>query len=489
MKSAKRLPSPPGTALRVLELCRRDEVEVQEVADVIMSDAALSGRLLKFANSPVSGLNREVTSIREAIMLLGLRTVKLTSLGFSLSASDHRRNCVGFDINEFWAESFASGVIARHLAQKVFSIDREEAFTAALMATIGRMALAQGMPEEYARALELAKNGTALLEAEQQVMGLDHIEFGAQLLDDWGLPEVLVNAVSQQKPPSGGGEIPNTLARAIRAATLLAPVFVKGNDLGSIQAEIARGVVQNTLKLDESKWKRISEEILGEYLQIAELFGVELKDDTAVMDLYAEAQEEASRVGIVAQLEHTEAVRANADLLQQASTDALTGVPNRAKFDEKLSEMVKGIQRGHSPFVLLMLDIDHFKKINDTHGHPGGDLVLKRVGRAVQNCLRDVDLLARYGGEEFAILAPHADRRGACIVAARVRKCVEDLRIDFNGEPIKVTISVGVAVTVDYPVPPSAEQILADADAQLYLSKKSGRNTWSYRGRSASLVA
>ncbi len=489
MKAAKRLPSPPGTAIQVLELCRRDDVECQDIADVIMADAALSGRLLKFANSPISGINRQVLSVREAILLLGLRTVKMTALGFSLASPDHRTRCEGFDITDFWAESFASGVIARHLAPVLFSIDREEAFTAALMAGIGRLALAQGMPEEYSRALSKAKDGTELPAAEAAVLGVNHMAFGAQLLEDWGLPDVLVTAIRRQDSMGEDAEPVPALCRVVHLARRLAPVFVRGKDLAADDGHRAREIVQNHLKLDETQWKRHSEEILGEYLQIARVFDVKLDDTAAMIDLYAEAQEEVTRVGVVSHLEHNETLKANEDLLVRATTDALTGVPNRAKFNEKIGELTKGLERGHGHFALLLFDIDHFKKFNDCHGHPIGDLVLKRVGRAVQNCLRDLDLLARFGGEEFAILAPHADRRAACIVAARVRKCVEDLRIDNSGDRLQVTISMGVVVTADYSSPPTVEQIIADADQQLYLSKNSGRNTWSYRGRSATQMA
>jgi diguanylate cyclase (GGDEF)-like protein len=485
LKAAKRLPSPPGTAIRVLELCRRDNVELQEVADLLMCDAALSGRLLKFANSPVSGLGREVTSIRQAVLLLGLRTVMLLSLGFSLSSSDHRPQCNGFEINKFWAESFASGVIARHLAQNILGLDREEAFTAALMSGIGKLALAQGIPEEYSKVMALVKSGSDLVQAEQQILGIDHIGFGSQLLEDWGLPEVLISAVALQNTATDTTNHAHSLARAVRAAAGLAPIFVRGDDVRPQQVHVAKEIVKNILKLDETQWKQISEQIQIEYMQLAEVFEVKLESASQVLDLYAEAQEEASRVGVVAQLQSDEVSKTNENLVQRAFVDALTGVPNRAKFDEKLEELVKGNRRGHGHFALIIFDIDHFKKFNDKYGHPVGDLVLKRVGRAVQNCLRDVDLLARYGGEEFAILAPHTDRRASCVVAARVRKCVEDLCVDHEGERLRVTISVGVAVTVDYPAAPTAEQILSDADKQLYLSKNTGRNTWSYSGRSA----
>ena len=110
------------------------------------------------------------------------------------------------------------------------------------------------------------------------------------------------------------------------------------------------------------------------------------------------------------------------------------------------------------------------------------------MARTLKGALREVDLLARYGGEEFIILAPQTDQRAACTVAARARKCVEDLRIHAEGQSLQVTISVGLNLTTDYQDTPSAEQLIADTDRQLYLSKRAGRNTWSYLGRSASQV-
>jgi diguanylate cyclase (GGDEF)-like protein len=133
-----------------------------------------------------------------------------------------------------------------------------------------------------------------------------------------------------------------------------------------------------------------------------------------------------------------------------------------------------------------MFDIDHFKKFNDTHGHDVGDLVLKLVAGTVQSALRDTDLLARYGGEKFAILVPQGDVHGACAIADRVRKRVENLSVETNGQSLRVTISVGLALSSDYEQAPDAERIVSDADKQLYLSKRSGRNTWSYMGRSGS---
>jgi diguanylate cyclase (GGDEF)-like protein len=491
LKADKRLPSPPGTALRVLELCRLEDTPVQEVADAIMSDPALSVRLLKYANSSIIRVGREVTSVRDAVLLLGLRAVKLTALGFSIATPEFQPRCPGFELRRFWAESFATASLARQLAAQLVNADREEAFTAGLLAKIGCLALAKGCPEQYAQALEANRSGEPLVDAERRHVGLDHVDFGAQLLGEWGLPDVLVDAVQNQTPSSRSGEPDDErpLARAVRTAVQLAPLFANPDELSPEDRKAARRLIEEELKLDEEGWKMLGDAVLSDCREVTELFSVELESPTSMFDLYAEAQEEAARVGMVAQLERTRTLEENKELLRRATTDALTGVANRAGFEERLCNAVAGLQRGHGHFALIMFDIDHFKRFNDTYGHAVGDLVLKRVAHEVKSTLRQVDLLARYGGEEFIILAPHTDQRGACVVAARVRKCVEDLRVNVNGQTLQVTVSVGLNVTTDYQDVPDPERLIADTDTQLYLSKKAGRNTWSYLGHSASKVA
>ncbi|MBN2563155.1 MAG: GGDEF domain-containing protein [Phycisphaerae bacterium] len=492
LKAAKRLPSPPGTALKVLALCRNDDIDIQEIADVIKSDPALSGRLLKFANSPMAGLERDVTSVRFAVLMLGLRTVKLTALGFSLAVPESPPRCPGFVLKDFWARSFITAAIARRIAEEFFGTDREEGFTAGMLADIGQLALVQGIPDDYASVLAEVGEGTSLIEAERKRLGVDHVRFGAQLLEDWDLPDVLVQAVAsqlQEESPDRASVPIHPLSQVVQIATRLAPVFISDQDLDADHRKVALDIVEKRLKLDQASWRRVSEEILTEYLQVAEVFDIQLESQASVMDLYVEAQEEAARVGMVAQLERAQAVQHNQDLLRRATTDALTGVANRAKFDERIEEAIKGLRRGYGDFALILFDIDFFKKFNDSHGHQVGDLVLKRVATTAANTLRDVDLLARYGGEEFVILAPQTDRKGACIVAARVRRCIEELQINVNGETLSVTVSLGLAITADHEVVPNAGKLIADADAQLYVSKQNGRNTWSYLGRTASKLS
>ena len=486
LKASKRLPSPPGTALRVLELCRQDDAEINGIADTIMSDPALSGRLLKYANSPMVGAGRAVTSVRSAVLLMGLRTVKVTALGFSLVSPDFCPRCQGFDLSQFWTESFVTAVIARRLASDFPSIDREEAFTAGLLSQIGRLALANGLPEEYSEVMQLVQDGMSVAEAERETLGIDYAEFGTHLLTDWQLPESLIEAVCEQEVLSAGDALDEpSLARVLQLAVRLMPVFTRGDDLPQAAQQAARAAL-DTLNVDEDKWQVLAEEIKEHHEVVTKLFAVEFLTDINVFDLYAEAQEEISRVGMVAQLERAQALEENRSLLHRASTDALTGVANRARFDERMEELMNGLRRGHGHFALLMVDIDHFKRFNDTYGHDVGDAVLKEVAQTLHKSLREVDLLARYGGEEFAILAPNTDRRGACIVAVRACKNVEQLCVRINGLELRVTISAGLALTSDYADCPAAETLISDADKQLYRSKHASRNTWSYLDRTAS---
>jgi diguanylate cyclase (GGDEF)-like protein len=159
---------------------------------------------------------------------------------------------------------------------------------------------------------------------------------------------------------------------------------------------------------------------------------------------------------------------------QQAVTDELTGLANHRRFQELMDAEIDQVHRYHHPLGLIMLDIDDFKRINDTYGHPQGDIVLRHVARAVQDNSRDVDLPARYGGEEMAVILPHTSIGGAYAIAERVRTAIESLRIprlDRQGV-LRVTASVGVAAAAEG----SKDALIADADGALYQAKHQGKN-------------
>jgi len=161
-------------------------------------------------------------------------------------------------------------------------------------------------------------------------------------------------------------------------------------------------------------------------------------------------------------------------LLHSSRRDALTGLFNRRALDEEMQRTWQRHLRIHEPFAVLLADIDHFKTINDTHGHAAGDRVLASVARILQSHARGTDVVGRIGGEEFLVVLPSASLQEAQRFAERLRHLVEGQSIRFGGNTLRVTISVGIARVYEDDV--SIEAVVARADGALYRAKAAGRN-------------
>lgn len=156
--------------------------------------------------------------------------------------------------------------------------------------------------------------------------------------------------------------------------------------------------------------------------------------------------------------------------------DPLTGLANRRYFQNVLEREIEMVARSGEPALLLMLDIDHFKNVNDTHGHPVGDQVLQAVARALSDCVRPMDTVARFGGEEFVIILPNCQGHYGQQVAERLRETVSSSSVKLGtGEQLKVTISIGGAYAPRW-VRSTPELWLDRADIELYRAKTEGRN-------------
>lgn len=157
-----------------------------------------------------------------------------------------------------------------------------------------------------------------------------------------------------------------------------------------------------------------------------------------------------------------------------ALRDHLTGLPNRRALERQLAATFSNLHSLGRGFCLLMLDLDHFKMLNDNYGHPAGDAVLRLAARLMEDCCRGSDFVARYGGEEFVIIAVKANANGARLLAERVRERMENASLRFEGNTLDFTCSIGIA-EADAEV--STEDLIATADQALYLAKEAGRNT------------
>ncbi|HEY2745977.1 MAG TPA: diguanylate cyclase [Polyangia bacterium] len=177
-------------------------------------------------------------------------------------------------------------------------------------------------------------------------------------------------------------------------------------------------------------------------------------------------------------------------LANRSSIDALTGLYNRAYLERRLDEEIAGARRYKRRFGLVLVDVDHFKEVNDTYGHPCGDRVLAAVAEVLQTSLRTGDAACRFGGEEFALLLVESGREEAATVALRVRERVATLQVMAGGQPLSRTVSLGAATSDDFPAPVlTRETIVEAADRALYAAKHGGRNRFCLAPPRAAMAA
>jgi diguanylate cyclase (GGDEF)-like protein len=166
--------------------------------------------------------------------------------------------------------------------------------------------------------------------------------------------------------------------------------------------------------------------------------------------------------------------RAHEKVYQLATTDGLTGLANHRTFQSALTNMTDRAHRMGSQIALLLCDIDHFKKVNDTYGHPFGDEALRAVAKVLRDSVRTIDLAARYGGEEFTIILENTGCKGALLLAERIRSQIETLRLCCGTTPVPLTMSLGIAIFPEHSS--DTTSLIAKADQALYAAKENGRN-------------
>jgi two-component system chemotaxis family response regulator WspR len=212
--------------------------------------------------------------------------------------------------------------------------------------------------------------------------------------------------------------------------------------------------------------------------ETARILEFEIRDSAPIAEMLRKAQDQLVRVSLGVATEMHAARSQVRDLEDKAATDALTQLANRASFDEMMKHHAK--ERMNEPLEdglgLLMIDIDHFKALNDTYGHQGGDDVLRQVSATMKSVMRPTDMPARYGGEEFAVVLPRATAAGLRALAERIRSAVEEKHFDASGQAVSVTVSIGGALTTRINAEADADRLIGVADRYLYEAKRSGRN-------------
>ncbi|MEO8214441.1 MAG: GGDEF domain-containing protein, partial [Myxococcales bacterium] len=450
------LPTLPAVAIRVLQLCQSDDLDLAQIAATIGKDPALSAKVLRLVNSPVFGLRNDVRTVPHALALLGLNAVRTLALSFSLVRDLRASQQAG--LSAYWKRSIIAAIAARELALAARFAAPDEAFLGALLQDIGILALGRGVGRDY-EAVANAAGGDheRLAEFERTAFGADHAAVGAWLVGTWKLPEPLRYAIANSHAPVAHAPVPglhrdlSTLATLVRLSGLVADIWVRPDAGAATQA--FKDEAANIAELKVADLEPVLTRTAAAMPQVAELFDLKLGSSEEISTVLDQATETLVMVTLRAARqidsarEAIDTLQHKTRVLEEASQrDKLTGLYNRARFDAYLVEEFAIAQRTGKPLSIIMADVDHFKRVNDTRGHAAGDRILVAVAEALRGRLRPRDLVARYGGEEFVLVLPETDAPGSEVVAERIRKKVEASRHDLGaGEPVGVTMSFGCA--------------------------------------------
>ncbi|WP_432742767.1 diguanylate cyclase [Methylobacter sp. G7] len=194
LKAADRLPSPSGTALAIMQLVQQNDATVHQVSELVKVDPALSGRILRFANSAAFGARRPVADVQTAVIMMGMQAVRNFALSLSLIGNHSKGHCPGFDYDAYWSRSLAISVAISAITTKEVTVVSAESFTLGLLGEIGSLALATAWSEIYGECLGAAE-GRQLLELEREHFAIDHNALSLLLLADWGFPVIFLNAL------------------------------------------------------------------------------------------------------------------------------------------------------------------------------------------------------------------------------------------------------------------------------------------------------
>ena len=636
------LPSPSGVGMRILELTRTDDYDTDEIGATIRGDSALTGRILKLANTAQTAGVEPVTTVSDGIMRLGTRTVRDLALAFSLISERRAGTCTAFDYDRYWSKSLARAVSAQEICRLTERAKPEEGYITGLLGEIGQLAMASVFPEPYAEILTDAEPGTSsssLLQVESVRFDINHKEIGSCILRDWGLPDSFAEAIEVlacSSIESSADADQEGLGGVLCLAEILAEAFTLPEDaplaswralhegLGQLAeplgletpeavAAFARkcakewhewgdslSIETTSTNFEETrsrarkafeapagaqpskpkpkKAQRRAQEVKPEMIQDRRVRILCADDDPVVLRMLtsylngqgfevigAENGRKAMRIALeklpdiviadwgMPELDGVElcgALRRNdagrqmyfllltgtdeenkiveafdagvddyivkpfiprllsarikgglrltrlqqkvdedkRTMLRQVAemgvltrklravslTDVLTELPNRRYAMKRLDTEWSSASRTGRPLSLMMMDIDHFKKVNDNFGHDVGDIVLRETGQLVRRCLRQADEVCRIGGEEFLVICPNTGTEDCAVVAERIRKRVAENIINGGNFNRNVTLSIGIGTRET--AHESVAELMKTADEGVYEAKDSGRN-------------
>jgi diguanylate cyclase (GGDEF)-like protein len=491
---SKDLPTLPIVASKLIVLTSKEDTTLTDIANLISKDMGLSAKILKVSNSAFYSFPQQISSINQAVSILGTNAVRSLVLSFSfLSIKGKKKNENAFNFEEFWEKSLAGAVAAKLILDQIPGADTEEIFISALLQNIGQLIFASTLPELYNQVLARIneENDIPEGEIEEEIIGNQHCAVGFTVAEHWGFPKSLLLPILYHHIPENYTEDDNQIQQSINAIYLSdLLVRILYSDTPEIYHKQFRSEAKKKLGLKVLAINKILKEVHRRVDETAEYFGLKMPPTKSVEEILQEANlklsllnmsyEEMNRELIQSKMaleKLTKELEQKNNLLENlANIDGLTEINNHRFFQNFLDQEINRSIRNEGTISILLADIDHFKKFNDTYGHQTGDFILKEFCRVCKEQIREYDLIARYGGEEFIFVLPETEPDEARIVAEKIRSSVEDYSFDDGNSVYSVTISIGVASARPSGRDFKKNEFIGLADEALYQAKGNGRN-------------
>lgn len=485
-------PTLRGTVVEVIRMAADPDRSDEELFRVVAADPSLSLRVLRFANSAAFRLESEVTSVSRAVNVIGSRALRNIAICFAATDSTPADAVGQFAFAEFLEDCLRRGAAAELLAQVIGMPDPEEAFTAGLLQDFGVVALMMHDPAHANEWNAVRKESSAhRRELERALFGQAHDEIARELGQRWKLPETLSDAMVWHHAPEAAQGLPSAqLVAVCNMAEQLADIYICDDKQSALDAAHSR--LEKEWGLKGEQIDRVVRQIPARVEIYADAMGINVAPQTSLdqvveeiraqnqllVKMNLEYQQETWKLEELLR-EKEEAERelklAQARLERLATTDPLTLLPNRRHFEVHLERELNRAQRSGAPMSVILGDVDFFKSLNDTYGHPFGDMVLRMVASALRAAVRSTDLIARIGGEEFLVALPDTTLEAARATAERLRRVVGERPVRLkDGGGVSVTISIGLALGGRGAR--GVEELIGLADTALLDSKAEGRN-------------
>ncbi len=493
--ASDRLPSLPEVAARIVEIARSPEPDFDKMIEAIRTDPAIAGRILKTANSALLGMRTRASSIEMAVPRLGSTMVRTLVLSFCL-AEYQNRNSLNLRpwYQQIWRESLMQAATAEMLAERQGQrIDPANWFLAGLIQDIGRLALLHTCRDEYVEHVLEVDDDRSQRQREQDWLGFTHVEVGLGLCRRWNLDPEIIDAIAVHHA-SAHCVVPLRFASSVSlpAALITAALvadYLEGvsHNLSCSRDDIERMLMQ-VFAMRPNDVFRMLGEVDQRVAELSAAFGIDVGRAPELEHLLSEAQRLLAEIAVTSQLRlvnahvsvgRAERIRIAAEeqveaLQETVWRDPLTGAFNRAWLGSALNSTLQQAHLHGVPIGLMVVDLDGFKSINDTEGHPAGDLLLQQVTGILRECTRLTDSVVRYGGDEFVIMLRDVNADMLTLIADQI---LGRVRTELKSTEFNRTLTCSLGAVLYEPQDATAvraEALIKEADRAMYEAKRRG---------------